>query len=118
MSTRAEQARDDEQRKRSAAARKRARAKAASGTTKPSGDGTRVSGAKSEKKGVAAKATYAYEAPRAGKHSRKSTRKSANRVKPDSGMTLREGLRKGSPESRAAKSRARATHPRGSSARG
>ena len=35
------------------------------------------------------KATYALEAPREGRPSRKSTRKSANRSKPDTNLTLR-----------------------------
>jgi hypothetical protein len=103
MATRSEQARDEEQRNRIASARKRATAKTASGT--------KVRRAKGR---TAEKATYAYEAPREGKPSRKSTRKSANRSKPDAGFNLRESLQKGSPESRARRSLAKASRARGS----
>lgn len=62
----------------------------------------------------AGKATYAIEPTRAGRPSRKSTRKSANRVKADSNLTLREDRQKGSPESRFEKARVQRTRPRGS----
>ncbi len=45
--------------------------------------------------------------------SRKSTRKSANRAKPDTNFNLRESLQKGSPSARARKARARTVHVRG-----
>lgn len=62
------------------------------------------------------KATYAREAPSSsGTPSRKSTRASANRAKPDTNLTLREGRAKGSPESRFAKDRAKSQRVRGRS---
>jgi hypothetical protein len=63
---------------------------------------------------IAAKATYAPEPPHEGRPSRKSTRKSAHRVKPDSSFSLRESLQKGSPESRARRARAKSVRARGS----
>lgn len=45
------------------------------------------------------KATYALEETN-GRHSRKSSRKAANRAKPDTGLTLREQLVKTSPKER------------------
>jgi hypothetical protein len=60
------------------------------------------------------KATYALEAPASdGRRSRKSTRASANRSKPDANFNLREMRQKGSPENRFAKAQARATRARG-----
>jgi hypothetical protein len=60
-----------------------------------------------------AKATYALE-PTSGKRpSRKSTRKSANRAKPDTNFNLREEMQKGSPEQRARRARAVASRARG-----
>jgi len=62
------------------------------------------------------KATYAFEVAAAdGRHSRKSTRGSANRAKPDTNFNLREALLKGSPEARFRKARARSARVRGSS---
>jgi len=64
---------------------------------------------------VANKATYALESPAAdGRRSRKSTRGSANRAKPDTNFNLRESLVKGSPEARFRKARAKKTRVRGS----
>ncbi len=64
---------------------------------------------------AAKKATYALEQTIAGtRPSRKSSRKSANRAKADSGLNLAEALSKDSPESRFRKARARATRVRGS----
>jgi hypothetical protein len=66
---------------------------------------------------VGKKASYADEAqPAEGQPSRKSTRKSANHSKSDSNLTLREGRKKGSPEARFAKSRAKSTRVRGGGA--
>ena len=45
------------------------------------------------------KATYAFEGS-VGRRTRKSTRKSANRAKPDSALTIREEFRKDSPKER------------------
>jgi hypothetical protein len=45
---------------------------------------------------AAKKATYAYEE----NNSRKSSRKSANRAKPDAGLTIREEFRRTTPQAR------------------
>jgi len=61
-----------------------------------------------------AKASYAIERPSMkGRTSRKSTRDSANRAKPDTNFNLREEMVKGSPESRFRKARAQAGRVRG-----
>lgn len=61
------------------------------------------------------KATYAQEAPaKTGKVSRKSTRKSANRSKPDTNLTLRQERRTRSPTTRARRATARKSRVRGS----
>ena len=52
------------------------------------------------------KATYALEPATSGRPSRKSTRKSANRSKPDTAFNLTEQLKKGSPEARFRRARA------------
>lgn len=63
---------------------------------------------------AARKATYALEHTASGQRpSRKSSRKSANRAKADSGLTLTDALRKGSPASRFRKAQARASRVRG-----
>jgi len=68
-----------------------------------------------ESKHAGAKATWARERPSLeGRASRKSTRKSANRAKPDTNLNLREERVKGSPESRFRKARARNSRVRGS----
>ena len=59
------------------------------------------------------KATYALEPPRKGRPSRKSTRKAANRAKPDSAFNITEEVRRGAPSQLYRKTRARAAHPRG-----
>ncbi len=59
------------------------------------------------KKHAEHKATYALEETNGKRPSRKSTRKSANRSKPDAALNAREQLQKGSPEQRARKARAR-----------
>jgi hypothetical protein len=65
------------------------------------------------KKRVAKGATYALEAPGpTGRPSRKSTRKSANRAKPDTSFNRTEQLKKGSPETRFRKTKARSARPR------
>lgn len=70
-----------------------------------------------ETKRAGKKASYARETvPAKTRASRKSTRSSANRAKPDTNLTLREGRAKGSPESRYRKSRARTSRVRGSTA--
>lgn len=67
-----------------------------------------------EKPHAEKKATYAIE-PESEQPSRKSTRKSANRSKPDTNLNLRENLQKGSPEAKARQAKARVTKVRGSS---
>jgi hypothetical protein len=64
-----------------------------------------------------AKASYAREAPSiGGRASRKSSRSSANRSKPDTNLNLREERDKRSPENRFRKARARGSRVRGSRA--
>src|SRR5262252_6468167 len=65
------------------------------------------------KRRSAKKATYALEPPRRGRPSRKSTRKAANRAKPDAGFNITEEVRRGSPSQRYQKAKARTAHPRG-----
>ena len=61
------------------------------------------------------KASYAREEPAAdGRKSRKSSRSSANRSKPDTNLTLREQRAKSSPEARFRQAKARASRVRGS----
>jgi hypothetical protein len=82
MATRSEQFRADAQRTGKKKKRKNPEAK------KP----TRA------KSHAAKKATYALEEAGGKRPSRKSSRKSANRAKPDSGLNIREEIQKGSPE--------------------
>jgi uncharacterized protein len=107
MATKAESVHAEEQRHGpTAKAKKRAKAKK-----------TRAGklGASRERTRVASKATYAREVPTGGgRPSRKSTRSSANRVKPDANLNLREERQKGSPENLFRKSRARSARVRGS----
>ncbi|HVY44907.1 MAG TPA: hypothetical protein VHB21_03470 [Minicystis sp.] len=107
MATRSEQARAKEQ-------RKGARPSIRAGRSKP---GVEPAERSREKEHAGRKATYAIEEPRAGRPTRKSTRKSANRSKPDASFNLREQLQKGSPEARARRSRAKTARPRGSASR-
>ena len=104
MATKAERVREEDQRANGQAKAAKAKKSAAAKRALPRAKGR-----------TAGKATYAYEPPRAGKPSRKSTRKSANRAKPDVGLTATEATKKGSPEARFRKARARATRVRGSS---
>jgi hypothetical protein len=104
MATRSEQFHADEQRT-SAKSHRRA------GRTKP---GVAPKNRSRAKDHAAKKATYALETTEGDKRpSRKSTRKSANRAKSDSSFNAVEELRKGSPESRFRKDRARAARARG-----
>jgi hypothetical protein len=74
-------------------------------------------GAPHETKHARKKATYALEAPTAeGQSSRKSTRSSANRAKPDTNLNLREVRRNGSPENRFRKDKTRGSRVRGTPA--
>ncbi len=67
-----------------------------------------------EKHHAGVKATHAYEPSAPGaRPSRESTRASANRSKPDAGFEVTEEVRKGAPQVRARKERAKATRVRG-----
>lgn len=79
MATRSEQYKANAQRTGAAKAKKAKRAKA----SKP---GSPLASRSRNKKGASKKATYALEEQK-GRPSRKSTRKSANRSKPDAGLT-------------------------------
>jgi hypothetical protein len=94
MATRSEEYRSNEQR--SGRAKKKT-AKKATGTPRSRA-----------KKHAGRKATYALEDTGSAKPSRKSTRKSANRAKPDASLNVRETLQKGSPESRFRRAKAQA----------
>ncbi len=111
MATRSEQSRAEEQRSRRAAN---------SGTKKTGGSkpGVAPRDRSASKEHAGKKATYALEAPIEGRPSRKSTRKSANRSKPDSGMNIREALQKGTPEAKYRKARAGSVRARGSGSKG
>ena len=76
---------------------------------------TRADQAKARLPHTMKSASYALEQPAAdGRRSRKSSRSSANRAKPDASFNLREQLVKGSPEARFRKSKAANTRVRGS----
>lgn len=110
MATRSEQHHADEQRK--------AGAKKAKARVPNSRPGVAPEKRTRAKKHAGRKATYALEQTNPQKRpSRKSTRKSANRAKADTSLNLVEGLRKGSPESRFRKEKARAGRARGSEPR-
>ena len=110
MATRAEQFHADEQRSGQASSRRRR------GQTKPGVPTKKRSRAKEH---AAKKAPYALEVTTdGGRPSRKSTRKSANRAKPDTAFNATEELQKGSPESRYRKGRARLARARGKRTRG
>jgi len=107
MATRAEQFRANEERR---PKKKKARPKRARPGIPPE--------ERSQDKARAAeKATYALEeqSPE-GRRSRRSTRDSSNRAKPDASFNLVEQIRKDSPESRFRKARARSQRARGSNA--
>lgn len=109
MATKSEKVHAEEQRHGpTPKARKRAAAK------KPRADKL---GAPHENKKAGRKASYAAEAPpKTGRPSRKSTRKSANRSKPDSNLNLREERKKTAPDARFRKARAKATRSKRGSA--
>jgi hypothetical protein len=105
MATRAEQFHAQEERK-GRGGRRKARGNARPGV--PPGKRSR------SKAHAARKAPYALEAERGkGRPSRKSTRSSANRAKPDTRFNLVEQARKGSPTSRFHKDAARTSRTRG-----
>lgn len=60
------------------------------------------------------KATHALEAARIGRPSRESTRKSANRSKPDAARNITEEVKYGAPTARARRSGVKTTRVRGS----
>jgi hypothetical protein len=103
MATRSEQFRANEQRK-------------PSKRTTPSGSTARRPSASSRPTEHARKkATYAFESTLAGQRpSRKSSRGSANRAKPDASLNILESLVKGSPEARFRKASAKGKRVRGS----
>src|SRR5262245_14026320 len=104
MSTRSED-------KRAAEQRRGQRSRSNEAGSKP---GSRPAARSRTRKHAERSATYALEVPREGQQpSRKSTRKSAHHAKSDTNLNLREDRRKGSPESRYRKSKARATRARG-----
>src|SRR5450631_127454 len=106
MATKAEQFHAEEQRRHAGAKH----GKNAHGS-KP---GTAPKARSNDKKHAGKKATHALEKPVKGKRpSRKSTRKSANRSKPDATFNLQEEQRKTSPTARFRKADARASRVRG-----
>jgi len=110
MATRAEQFHADEQRSGKTGTRKRR------SRSKPGVPRAKRSRAKEH---AAKKAPYALELTVNGaRPSRKSTRKSANRAKPDAAFNATEELRKGSPEARFHKEEARSTRARGKGRQG
>ena len=113
MATRSEQYHADAQRTGAAKAKKAKKAKG----SKP---GVPKALRSRAKKHAGKKATYALEETKNPKArpARKSTRKSANRSKADAGLTGREQLRQGTPESKYAKTRDGAAKVRGSRASG
>lgn len=104
MATRAEQLRYQQERDESK--KKRAK-KARKAAAKPA--------PKKRASRTATKATVAVEEHGTARPSRKSTRGSANRLKSDTNLNLREERVKGSPENRYRKTRAKAARVRGSS---
>jgi hypothetical protein len=105
MATQAEQFRANEQRKHS----KRATSPSAGKRRRPSAEASRRT------EHARKKATHALEiALERQRPTRKSTRGSANRAKPDATFNILESLVKGSPEARFRKATAKAKRVRGS----
>jgi hypothetical protein len=105
MATRSQQFRAEAQRRKSAPKAKSKRSPAP----------VREKGTVRSDQHAGKKASYALEASAPdGRRSRKSTRGSANRMKTDATLTLRESLVKGSPEAKFRKSRAKSVRVRGS----
>ncbi len=99
MSTRAEKFRAETERAQSAK-----KPKKRSTRSKP---GSKPSLRSRVRKCAGEKASYAIEESKVGtRPARKSTRKSANRSKPDTNLNLREGRAKGSPEAKHDKAKA------------
>ncbi len=108
MATKAEQTRAEAEKK--GPNPKKAKKAAQKKTAKKAGASTNKKAGK--------KATFAKETTAPGKRpSRKSTRSSANRSKPDTNLTLRSERAKRAPENAAATAKARATRPRGKPAK-
>src|SRR5262252_5383376 len=93
MATRSEQFRAMQSRRGQSKAARKKRAM----SSKP---GIAASDRSREKVHAGKKATYALETVTTARPTRKSTRKSANRSKPDAAFNLREELQKGSPQER------------------
>lgn len=111
MSTRSEKFHAEEQRQNSV---KKSASKKTAKKAKASKPGVAAKDRTRAKKTAGKKASYALEEVKPNaRPSRKSTRKSANRSKPDTAFNLTEQLKKGSPETRFAKSKARTTRVRG-----
>jgi hypothetical protein len=108
MATRSEQQHADEQ-------RRGARDTSTNRRINRSKPGSAPSDRSRSKKHAERKATHALEPDREGRPSRESTRKSANRAKPDTNLNLREELQKGSPEARFRRANAGAGRVRGKS---
>jgi hypothetical protein len=105
MATRAEQFRAETQRRSSVPKKKAKRSPAP----------PRAKGTARSVQHAAKKASYALESSAPdGRRSRKSTRGSANRMKTDSALNIRESLIKGSPEAKFRKARAQGVRVRGS----
>jgi hypothetical protein len=104
MATRSEQHRAEEQRR---GPRNTKKNKKGSKPGSPPKDRLR------SKKHAGQKATHAIEADRAGRPSRESSRKSANRAKPDASLNHREEMKKGSADSRFRKANASKDRVRG-----
>lgn len=108
MATKAEQARAESAKK--GPNPKRVKKAAQKKPAKAKGVGTEPN----ENRAAGRKATFAKETTAPGKRpSRKSTRSSANRAKPDTNLTLRSERAKRAPSDAAATAKARATRPRG-----
>jgi hypothetical protein len=106
MATRSEQQHAEEQRRGPRDTGKNKKAN----RSKP---GSRPKDRQRTKKHAEQKATHVIEPDRKGRPSRQSTRKSANRAKPDASLNRREEMQKGSPDSRFRKSSAGAGRVRG-----
>src|SRR6186997_2882598 len=96
MATQAEQKHAEDQ-------RRVRRAKTRAGRTKP---GVAPAERSRDKAHAGKKASYALDESSSKRPSRKSTRKGANRSKPDASLNIREALVKGSPEARYRRARA------------
>lgn len=112
MATRSEQFRADEQRHSHNKPKNSGKESKVTGPTKQA---PRAESRPRARTHTERKAAYALEETEPGKRpSRKSSRKSANRAKPDTSFNLIEEIRKGSPKARFEKASARDCRPRSS----